>query len=110
MTQQKNDTTQKGQIKRATRAYIISLNSAYTRFQVYLLIEGRLRVLWPSDTETKKDLIAGQVDSYRKNLPRIHWYMDGGGYSKTGMIASRLQNINPEIIVDILGGWAPSSL
>lgn len=109
--------TQQEQIKSATRAYILPLSrgsrsseAPTDRFQVYLLIEGVLQVLWPSDSHLpkSKEILPCQVVSKNKNLPFFHFALRGYGFSKEGEIAETLLSINPGLIIETLGGSMPS--
>lgn len=116
-------TTQTEQIRASNRAYIIPLNEPRDgmgthRYQVYLLRDGALRVLWPSDNhegKKSKELLNSQVWKSRPadgpdRYPAYHFALRGCGYSKTHEIAMELKQSNPELVVETLTGWMPGSV
>lgn len=91
------------QIESATAAYLVPLNKDHTRHQVYLMIDGELEVLWPSDchlTESR-DLLPDMVYTKRKTLPAYHWP------HREHPIACALNRINPRLKVLAISGHSP---
>lgn len=105
--------SQKAQVKKAKRAYIIALTkkspvSGLQRFCVYLDAGKGLDILWP--TKNTDPLLPYQVQTTRSNLPCFCFALKGVGYSKTDKIRQMLKGINPAIVVEIIGhGYAPST-
>ena len=92
--------TQQEQLKRAKRAYLVPLNTTWTRWAVYLAdnkcAEG-LDVLWPGDShlgQKTKELLPGQIYSKARQYPAFHFHLTGCGYSKPNEIARTLITIN----------------
>lgn len=103
--------TQKEQLEKATKAYIFELSN--TRFSVYLLIDGELRVLWPSDSHNgkkSKELLPGQIYSVNQRYPAFHFHLTGCGYSKKQEIVDACFEINPKLRFFSLNGVSPSSV
>ena len=109
--------TQAEQLKQASKAYLVPLNdprdaSSTFRYAVYLLRDGELEVLWPSDSDQgakSQELLGLQVYSKRQKYPAYHFAVGGYGYSKQGAIASDLRRVNPELSVYSLEwGGTPS--
>lgn len=95
--------TQQQQIKRAKFAYLVPLNTTWTRWAVYLDRQGRpeLYPLWPSDCHERnsKELLPGQIYSKATHFPAYHFHLTGCGYSKKNEIASTLKQVNPALVV-----------
>ena len=103
--------TQKEQLEKATMAYIFELSD--TRFSVYLLIDGELRVLWPSDSHNGKksnELLPGQIYSTANKYPAFHFHMPGCGYSKKQEIVDSCFAVNPKLRFFVLHGKSPSAM
>ena len=101
--------TQIENIKEAKKAYILELSES--RFSVYLLVNDELIALWPSDAHNgkkSKELLPYQIYSNNKNYPGFHFYITGGGFSKTHEIEIELSKINHDIEVFILRGCNPA--
>jgi hypothetical protein len=109
--------TQKEQIKKAKRAYLMTLNDprdgmSALRFAVYLDAGSGLDILWPSDShegKKSKELLHRQVYTEKRKYPAFHFSLSGCGYSKSNEIRSELEKINPSIKVYTLGGSMPSN-
>ena len=103
--------TQKEQLEKATKAYIFELSS--TRFSVYLLIDGELRVLWPSDSHNgkkSKELLPGQIYSTCEKYPAFHFHLTGCGYSKEYDIAEACCFHNKDLQFFTFHGKNPSRI
>ena len=101
--------TQIENIKEAKKAYILELSKS--RFSVYLLINEQLVVLWPSDSHKggrTEELLPCQIYSKNENYPAFHFYINGGGFSKTYEIKAELNKINSGLEVFVLRGCSPS--
>ena len=101
--------TQIENIKEAKKAYILELSES--RFAVYLLINDELVSLWPSDSHNgkkSKELLPYQIYSKNRNYPAFHFYINGGGFSKTYEINAELNKINQDIEVFVLRGCNPA--
>ena len=102
--------TQSENIREAKKAYILELSES--RFSVYLLIKDELIALWPSDSHNgkkSKELLAYQIYSKNRNYPAFHFYINGGGFSKTYEIKAELNKVNPCIDVFVLMGGNPAT-
>jgi hypothetical protein len=96
--------TQQEQLNQARRAYLLPLNTTWTRWAVYLdYADGEeLQVLWPGDShlgKQTKELLPGQIWSKAEHCPAFHFHLTGCGYSKQNEIASTLAHINPDLQV-----------
>lgn len=104
------------QIKNAHNAYIICLNSAFTRFSVYMdSDECKLSVLWPSHDEeaqpAKKSLLPWQQYSKLSNFPAYHFYIPASEYVNGEYeLATMLKRFNPDIQIFRLNGNSPGSI
>ncbi|MDL2315628.1 hypothetical protein LJC59_00900 [Desulfovibrio sp. OttesenSCG-928-A18] len=111
--------TQIEQIKAAQYAYIMPLSD--TRFTIYLQFVNQgndlLSILWPvvevselkPGEQKKAATLRHQVFSRRDKYPAFHFHLTGYGYSKTYELELMLKEINPEITVNKIAGWAPGS-
>lgn len=105
--------SQQEQIQAAKFAYILPLS--HTRFSIYLQEADKgLSVLWPYDCvelgkEKEAATLPHQVFTKRDKYPAFHFHLTGYGYSKSFELERMLKQINPEIIVSKIMGWAPSS-
>lgn len=86
------------QLAAAVSAIILEKSS--TRFQVYLVnASGEISVLWPEhDAKGKAEkLLPLMIASNNQKLPRYHWRLCGGGYSKASEIAEVLLKYNAKL-------------
>ena len=109
--------TQRELIKTAKRAYIMTLavskGAGADRFSIYVETNEGLQILWPSDSpegKKAKDLLPHQTFSAREKYPAFHFALSGCGYSKGDEIAEMLRQINPDMAVYSINGWAPMSI
>lgn len=105
--------SQHEQIKAARHAYILPLSD--TRFAIYLQRDGKpLEILWPHNEvelgrEKKAATLPHQTFSRIEKYPAFHFHLTGYGYSKSYELELMLKGINPEITVNKIQGWQPSS-
>ena len=109
----RGELTQQEQIRRARRAYIVTLNPAASRFAVYLDDGEGLDALWPHDSHLgnkSEELLEDQVyyKQSRGNLPAFHFHKTGYGFNKIFEVAEALRTVNPELDVMTLDGFNPS--
>ena len=99
-------------IKNAKTAYILTLNDACTRFQVYLIENDKLETLWPvnSHLEKKADLLQRQIFSNHTRFPAYHFYIPEWGTDRYFILAKVLKEINTDIEVFALNGVSPSKI
>jgi hypothetical protein len=121
--------TQKEEIKKAKRAYILKLNpntkGTLDRYAIYLDKGNGLTILWPNRTTEEyekeeksnsslgvkvKDILPYQCYWPYNNYtyPAYHFKIDGGNCSKKDELRKMLQAINPKIKVFSIKGYAPS--
>ena len=96
--------TQQEQLKAAKRAYLVPLNTTWTRWAVYLdYADGKeLQVLWPADCHSgakTAELLPGQLYSKAEHYPAFHFRFNGCGYSKQNELATTLTRVNPDLQV-----------
>lgn len=115
--------SQVDRISKADRAFIVQLsspnsNSLTDRYAIYVSKQGGdLDVVWPlvgdrydkEGKEFKKPrLLPYQCCARTGRYPLFHFRLSGYGYSKTNEIRIMLREINPNIEVSIINGYAPS--
>ena len=94
--------TQRESIANARAAYIIPTNAARSRFQVYLLGDNGLELLYPDKNNKNDRLYYQRVQTSDPSKPMACFALGGTGYSKTDTLAKELREYNSDLQVEVL--------